>query len=297
MKRIILLLFLLSVLAITPAIAQEISVGVYVLNLGKFDTSTGAFTADFYLDFKCSEDCSKVNFEFMNGRAASMDKIIDEKGEVFYRVQANLNSQVDLRKFPFDRQKMQIILEDKQTTSDELAFIPLDEESGIDPSIVFTGWNIDGWDAESREHDYAVYDETYSQYVFSIDISKIAFNSFLKTILPVIFITLVVLSSFVLDPDKINIRLGMAGSSLVAAVMFHINIANQLPPLGYLTFADKFMILTYLILLTTFVINIFLLEMLERKQDKLVERIHRRTEFSMFIVVPVLYILLFLLFL
>ncbi|MFH1071892.1 MAG: hypothetical protein V1743_00505 [Nanoarchaeota archaeon] len=290
-------LALLSTLFSSQVSAQEVGVGIYVLNLGKFDISTGTFTADFYLDFKCSEDCSQVNFEFMNGRAASMDKIIDEKDEVFYRVQANLNNPVDLKRFPFDRQKMQIIIEDKTTTVEDLIYIPLQNESGLDNSIFFTGWHLDGWTAEVKEHEYPVYGETYSQYIFTINISKVLFNSFLKTILPVIFITLIVLSSFVLDPDKITTRLGMVGSALVASVMFHISIANSLPPLGYMTFADKFMILTYFILLASFVINIFMLEMLEQKKDTLVEKIHRRTEFSMFIIVPVLYALAFLLFL
>ena len=114
--------------------------------------------------------------------------------------------------------------------------------------------------------------------------------------MPVFFILLVVLFSFILDPDKITTRLGMAGSSLVASVMFHISISNQIPPVGYLTFADKFMVLTYAILLATFIINVFMLEMQERKNSELVERVHRKTEYSVFVVVPLLYLLLFLIF-
>lgn len=283
-----------------PVLAQEapqhVRVGLYVLNLGKFDITTGAFTADFYMSMKCDEPCSPDNFELMNGRATVVDKTIDEPSEKFYRIQANLNSQVDLVKFPFDSQKMQIILEDKESTVDGLVYVPANEESGIDDSISFTGWNIDGWSAETRNHEYGIYNETYSQYVFSIDISRIAINSFMKTFLPVFFILLVVIFSFVLDPDKITTRLGMAGSSLVASVMFHISISNQIPPVGYLTFADKFMMLTYLIMLMSFIINVLLLEMQELKKAALVERIHRSTEYSVFFIVPVLYVILFLFF-
>jgi len=79
-------------------------------------------------------------------------------------------------------------------------------------------------------------------------------------------------------------------------VMFHISIANQIPPVGYLTFADKFMILTYLILLVSFVVNITMIELKERKNERLVVRIHRLTEYSMLAVAPVLYALLFIFF-
>ncbi len=297
MKKLFSILVLLLFLAVfsMPVSAQETEVGIYILNLGKFDISTGAFTADFYLSMKCSEKCSE-EFEFMNGRATSVDKIIDEPKEKFYRIQANLNSPVDLREFPFDKQKMQIILEDKKKTIEELNYIAMEEETGIDDSIFFPGWNIDGWTTEIKEHEYDIYDEIYSQYVFNIDISRIVLNSFMKTFLPVFFIMLIVLFSFILDPDKITTRLGMAGSALVASVMFHISITNQIPPVGYLTFADKIMTLTYFILLATFTLNIILLDLQEKKKEKIVEKIHRNTEYTMFILVPILYIILFLFF-
>jgi len=300
MKKILLLfpLLLIVLLSSNPLSAgQQADVSMYILNLGKFDISTGSFTADFYLSMKCKDECSPEKFEFMNGRATSTDKIIDKPNEKFYRIQANLNSPVNLKKFPFDTQKMEIILEDKENTVEDLHYNPVISESGIDESIVFTGWNIDSWSAEKKEHFYPIYNETYSQYVFTINISKIALNSFIKTILPIIFIVLIVLFSFIIDPDKITQRLTMAGSSLIASVMFHVSLTNQIPSTGYLTFADKFMILTYFILLVTFIINIILLDLQERKKTDLMEKIHKKTEYSMLIVVPILYIILILFFL
>ncbi len=276
---------------------EQVQVGLYLLNMGKFDIATGSFTADFYLSLKCEQNCSTPNFEFMNGRASTVEKMEDKPMEKFYRIQANLNSPVDLKKFPFDSQEVQIILEDKERKNAEMQYVPLLKETGIDKSIVFTGWNIDGWRAEVQEHEYPIYGETYSQYVYTIDISRIALSSFLKTFLPVIFIMLIVLASFVIDPDKVATRLTMTGSSLVAAVMFHVSISNQIPPVGYLTFADKFMVLTYFVLLMSFVINIMLLELQERKNHELIEKIHRRTEFSTLIIVPLLYVVLFVVFL
>ncbi len=272
----------------------EVHVGLYVLNLGKFDVSSGTYTADFYMSLRCDVACDP-QFEFMNGRASSVEKITDEPNLKFYRIQANLNNRVDLKQFPFDSQRLTILLEDKKLTVDKLVYIADLNQSGIDPSIAFTGWELKGYDATVTTHDYPLYGEVYSQYEFGLPISRIMWNSFLKTFLPVIFIVLIVLFSFILDPDKVSTRLGMAGSALIAAVMFHISITNQIPPVGYLTFADKFMALTYFVLLVAFVINIAILELQERKKTELVEKIHRRTEFAMFILVPVLYVLLFFL--
>lgn len=294
-----LLLFVIAIALFTvliqTAVAEEVGVGLYLLNLGKFDVSTGSYTADFYLHLKCQAACP-TDFEFVNGRAASLDKIEDAPNEKFYRIQANLNGQVDLRKFPFDSQEIEIMLEDKKNTIEKLVYAPMLEESGIDKAIAFTGWEINGWRAGSAGHLYPVYNETYSQYKFSVDISRIAVNSFIKTFLPVVFILMVVLFSFLLDPDKLTTRIGMAGSSLVAAVMFHVSITNQIPAVGYLTFADRFMVLSYLVLLSSFVVNIAMLQLQELKRAELVQRIHKKTEYSIFVIIPVLYILLFLFF-
>jgi len=276
---------------------KNIYVGLYLLNIGKFDISTGSFTADFYLSFKCDNVCPHQDFEFMNGRAVTFEKIIDEPNEKFYRIQANLFSTIDLKKFPFDKQKLKIIIEDKNNTIDKLNYIPNLRESGIDASIIFIGWNIDEWTAYAREHDYDLYNESYSQYVFEITISRITLNAIFKTFLPIIFIILIVLSSFVLDPDKITNRLTMVSSALVASVMFHVSLANQLPPVGYLTFIDKFMVLSYFVILLSFIFNVLLLELQEQKKEEIVKRLHRSTEFTMFLLVPLVYILLFIFFL
>ena len=298
MKKILLLLiiFLLTAITTRTVLAQDVGVGIYVINLGKFDIATGSFTADFYLSMNCNSVCISEDFEFMNGRATSVDKIINKPNEKFYRIQANLNSPINLKRFPFDTQRMQILIEDKIHPVNEIRYVPMKKESGIDSSIVFTGWNIDEWEAVTNQHEYGVYDEVYSQYIFNINISRIVVNSFIKTFLPIIFIVLVALFTFLLDPDKIAIRLTLLSSSLISAVMFNISITNQIPPVGYLTFADKFMMLTYFILLVSFVITVVLLQLFEMKKNELVERLHRTTEYSMFIITPILYINLFVFF-
>jgi len=68
-KKILLVLLLL--LAVQFVSAGEERISIYILNLGKFDVGTGAFTADFYLSIVCEDNCS-TDFEFMNGRAAQL---------------------------------------------------------------------------------------------------------------------------------------------------------------------------------------------------------------------------------
>jgi len=119
-------------------------------------------------------------------------------------------------------------------------------------------------------------------------------NSFIKTFLPIFFLMLIVVSSFVLNPSQITTRLAAISSSLVASVMFHISISNQIPPVGYLTFADKFMLLTYFILLGGFFLNIGIFIMQNKDKKGLADKFNRWAESLVFVGVPVLYAALFL---
>jgi hypothetical protein len=233
----------------------------------------------------------------MNGRASSLDKIIDEPNEKFYRIQANLASPIDLKRFPFDRQQIQIVLEDKKNTIDKVSYVIDNEGTGIDDSVVITGWQMGESKTEIKEHYYKIYDETYSQYVYTIPIYRITLNAIIKTLLPISFIIIVMLSSFILDPDKLTTRIAMVSSALVASVMFHVSLANQIPPVGYLTFMDKFMVLTYFVILMSFALNVMLMELTELKKTDLVNKIHKKTGYSVLVIVPILYIILFWLFL
>lgn len=275
---------------------REIKVGMYLLSLGKLDIGSGTFSADFYLSLKSDTPIPDNAFEFLNGRAGSVEKIEDKDGgrEKFYRILANLTTSIDLKHFPFDSQKLQIMLEDKTESIEHMRFVPNPEESGMDVGIVFPGWAISGWAIDSGKHEYPVYDETFSQLVYTVNIGRMKFNSFLKTFMPVLFLMLIVMSSFILNPNQITTRLAAISSALVASAMFHISIAGQIPPVGYLTFADKFMVLTYFILLACFFMSLYVFILQERKDEQRARRIHKFTESLAFFGMPTLYLVLFL---
>jgi len=285
---------------------QKVKVGLYVLSLGKLDVSSGTYTVDFYLQLDSDKPIPDSSFEFMNGLTNSLEKVEDtvtpekavageaQKFEKFYRIKATLNTPIDLRRFPFDRQQMLIVIEDKTRTMEEVVYEADDKASGLDPAIFFPGWDITGWTLQTPEHDYKVYDEKFSQLKYAIDIQRVRLNSFLKTFLPVIFLMLIVMASFILDPEKITTRLAAISSALVASAMFHISISGQIPAVGYLTFADKFMVLTYLLLLCSFFLSIRVFMLQGRNELEGAKKLNKLSEFLVLIGMPVLYLCLFL---
>ena len=107
--------------------------GVYVLNLGKFELATSAYT---------------------------VDKLIDTPAEKFYRIQANLSQNVDLRRYPFDEHLLTIEIEDKRGTVDKVVYV-VDKKN-------WGGWRLAGWEAKFHTHHYEIYGETYSRFVFGL---------------------------------------------------------------------------------------------------------------------------------
>jgi hypothetical protein len=263
----------------------KVKVGVYILNLGKLDTSNGSFTADFYMSFDSDKASDPSKFEFFNGRATSVDKSVDEPASKFYRIQASLADTLNLSRYPFDRHTLTIELEDKEQTINSQVYEVSMKDSGLDPAVKLSGWDITGWNAHVEDHYYVPYDTTFSKYVFEIQIQRSDLAAILKTILPAFIIVVVGLLSLALSPDKIIPRLTLTTGAFTSAVLFHLNMTSSLPPLGYLTLGDRFMIFNYLALTLALISTLVALYFVDRKRTDSANRVHTLALF----LVPILW--------
>jgi len=268
MRKGLIFLFGLLLGFLGSAEPVKVYVGVYVLNLGKFELATGAYTVDFYLSLRSQEPVEMGDFEFMNGRAATVDKLIDTPTEKFYRIQANLSQNLDLRRYPFDEHLLTIEIEDKRRTVDELVYVVDEQNCGVDPGVIVVGWRLAGWEAKVLAHDYEIYGETYSRFVFGLRIQRVILNAVIKSFLPIACMVLVGFLSLLLAPDKVTTRLSLNISTLLGAVMFHVNLTASIPPVGYLTLADRIMIATYVVLVLILFSGVAILRWAEKEDKK-----------------------------
>ena len=136
---------------------------------------------------------------------------------------------------------------------------------GWTPRVIIVGWNVAGWNASVVDHFYPPYNQTYSRYVFSVTLNRPGLTSGLNMFLPVFFVVFIALISMLLVGSRLESRILLTVTALLAAVFFQFTLDSTLPPLGYLTFADKFMIATYVIIVATLAIAILLLKYNDRK--------------------------------
>lgn len=236
---------------------EVVRVGIYVLSVGNLDTTTGTYTLDFFLNFKCeTAPCDPSNFDLIN---AASDPFIedqtaeDEYGrEYYYRVRSDLQTQLDLRKFPFDSHQLKVSFEDKLKSSDEYVFIVDPSLSGIDSSVLVSGWDlVPRLSAEDENHVYKVYDESFSRARFFLEITHPWLSAFMKSIFAAIVIVGVGMLSFLMSYKDAQDRIGLTSATLASAIFYHLTLTSSVPPVGYLTYGDQFMILQYIFITAT----------------------------------------------
>jgi hypothetical protein len=277
---------------------NTILVGVYVLNVGEIDLRTGSYTMDFYLSMRCaSTPCRFGSFEFMNGRASSISLEENTTTAKTWRIQANLYENLDLHNYPFDSHDLLVQIEDQSLTEPNLTYQPDPRYSGVDPSVVVVGWSVIGWTQTVQDHYYSVYNETYSRYVFSLTLGREP-TSAVEIFIPVLLLNFIALMAMLMYGDVSSVfenRILLTASLLVAAVLFQVSLDSLLPPLGYLTFADWFMIATYFVLGAGLVSAILVLHYHHERDAAKVKRVHRYSTRLVPLLALAAYLLLFLL--
>jgi len=297
-RYLITILVILSCLILPSVLAEqeEISISVYLLGISNYDPAAGSYDLDFFVQFDCETVCPVEDFWAINGKHAEVMERKDEYNKTYYRVRAKLIDKVELHDFPLDQQTIKLVVEHSRLPLEQVKLVPNLPNSGIDERIFFPGWHIDSWTAYSTEHFYTTYDQFFSTYVFEVQLTRFK-DAAVSFFLPIFFIVFIILFTFLLGINKLELRLGIVSSALLATIMYQLAIASKLPPaVGYLLFADKVMLLTYFILLISFILNIYMLKLVQAKKIKSAQKWYDRTKYNMIIIAIAMYILLFVLF-
>ena len=266
---------------------EVVRVGVYILSVGNLDTRTGSYAMDFFLNFQCeTPPCDPTQFDIMNAASRQIDDQTSEqdRGTAFYyRIRANLQNNLDLKEFPFDEHTLIIELEDKNKTSDAYVLVPDPAQSGIDSDVYVAGWSLEPYiSGMETPHEYSVYDETYSRVRFAIRIYHPWFSSFMKGLFAAIVIVGVGMLSFLMSESEARDRISLTSAALASAIFYHMTLTASVPPVGYLTYADRFMILQYVFVTASLGVAISLFLLQRRAADHAADKalslqIHRVT--------------------
>ncbi len=245
---------------------STMGVGVFVNTINNLDFVKGTYSMDFYLHFLWTNPAIQTaHFEIMNGQPSSgthsVEKLWENKSgpvkEEWYRVRADFAITPNIRDYPFESGIAPIEIEDAENNAMQLTYVPLRNESGIDPQFVIPGWTIGTPTFSVTPHTYP-WDETYSRVSFDVPITKNATDSLIQTLLPPLIFCLIATISFFIrvgHNELVSLRYVLTTSMFISAVMYHFSQLSMLPGLGVLKLFDKFMIAVYLYLSATIVVT------------------------------------------
>lgn len=244
----------------------HVKVGVWLVNVEKVDLPANTYRLDFYLWFKFNPAEISINevknFEFVNGQPTKYEVDASEDGYLEYRVKGDFIAVFDFTRYPFESHELPVVLEHKILNISSIVF-EQDPESTIEPAANVAGWNLGGFRTEVKEH---AYDKVYSRFIFSVNLSRPVVSAFIKSVLPVSFITTISLLAFFMAPTNFSQRITLAVTTLLAATTFHLSLLNGIPPTGYLTLADRIMISVYAIFLYNIAVSVFIMRLVDSKK-------------------------------
>ncbi|NVK72158.1 gamma-aminobutyric-acid receptor subunit beta [Marinomonas sp. CT5] len=206
-------------------------------------------------------------FEFINtvGKQQTANKrlIFSSTGEITYneRFQGTFSTEMDFRRFPFDDQNFEIIMEPFSYEKNQLTFgkahVFLEEPDNKSLSE----WEIKGKpQATISEHVYHHLDDAektfFSRLKISIKAQRKADYYLWQFILPLSIIVAASWSVFWIKgfPERINTSFTM----MLTVVAYTFYTSNILPRLPYTTFIQRMIIMGYLSIFASILIIIFI---------------------------------------
>jgi hypothetical protein len=168
----------------------------------------------------------------------SIELTILPDGTVDYeeRFGAILNAELDLRKFPFDRQTFDMEL-----------------QTGFDSDFETPEWSVTVVEALLGTRSEVRDDRKFSSYTFRIHAQRHAGHYLLRLLLPLFFVMTLTWFAF-WEPVEDRFRVGFI--ALLTVVATHTVVSRGLPRLAYPTFADAVLITCYLAATALIVVSI-----------------------------------------
>ncbi|MGB9915449.1 MAG: hypothetical protein ACPLIG_07745 [Candidatus Bathyarchaeales archaeon] len=262
-------LFIQNAVALsTSETPVDVEVGALLVNVEKVDLAANSYRLDFYLWFRF--DPAKISlaevkeFEFINGAPTKYEVKVDEaQGYLEYRVRGDFIKTFDFTQYPFESHELTVMLEHKNLDVSSMVFKE-SAESGIEPAASVVGWELRDFKTSVIEHAYG--EDKYSRFVFSVTLARPQVSSFLKSVLPILFITTISLLAFFMSPQNFSQRIALGVTTLLSAVTFHLSLINGIPPTGYLTLADRIMLSVYGVFLYNLAASVYIMRLMDEKK-------------------------------
>ncbi len=245
----------------------EVKVGVYVIDVLAIDDVEQAFTADFLLALSWHDPrlAAEARGETLAGCRLGVHELwhpdvhvlnqrsltdqlnepvqIDEAGRVLYRRRffGQLSAPVDLREFPFDRQKLPLAIASRYGP-DDVVFAVDESRSGRREPFTIPGWTLDVGEVWTGSERIVSLDREIARLDAHLLAHREAGFFLWKVLFPLGLIAFMAWTVFWIDPTSLPPQVGVSTAAVLTLIAFQFSFIHILPRVSYLTRIDKFVL-------------------------------------------------------
>ncbi len=287
---------------IEPEIKPDVyDIGILLTNIGEIDTKSGAYELTFWVTIS-SDDVDFLKnpppkeMDFTNGENINITG--ESISPHFYKSKINgiFYNDMNFQNYPFEKMNLVIHMEPFfPLASDKLVFTVHDEFSG---KVDSNSLSVPGWILGEMSFDVTTSDSpwgSFSHIEADLPIGTSPLSAFLKKIFPIMILVGFAYATFWMSTRNTSDRIAILTGSLISAIFFHsIFLLGELPPLGYLTLADKIMMSAYGFFVITLIAILIHRHRLEISPDDYTITLGNNLDKKFRILAPIISIMIFL---
>jgi hypothetical protein len=210
---------------------DRVEVGIWFNGLHTMDFLDGSFGAEFYLwwispnpDFDPFQVFQVLNGRKWSVRAVNRRVLPDGSYYTSGMVSVTVNHDWDLLYYPFDRQRLQIIIETPFTAS-ELRLVPNPRDSVVSQFVDVEGFEVTGLSLEEHleqyDTDFGLRDNNgrqFSRLVIEVDLKRESGRIVVAILIGFIVANLIALFTYMIHVSMLSVRATMVASAIFSAV-------------------------------------------------------------------------------
>jgi hypothetical protein len=309
---------------------RRMRVGFYVNAVRDVDWTAESFLVDFYWWIRYPKAASEEDrklveaLEFVNGnlgvapgaRATLLEHETQQRktipgpnGDeeyVSFRTIGRFYFTADFRTYPFDRQRLPIVIEHEVLTDGELELVD-DEESyrdsgvsdqrwGLAPTVSVADLEIDRATRAFTTQEYRTnFGDTtirerstrFARVTFTIEATRDSRSYLIKILIPLLIILMLAYLVFFVPARDLDVAVGLTVTSVLACIAFQLTVANDLPNIGYVVTSDRIFHLCYFLIMTAMAETVYTHNLEKRGLERTAARIEQWARY----LYPVLFLL------
>ena len=197
---------------------------------------------------------------------------------------ATAKAELEMRRYPFDRQRLEAVFGILAFSQDEVLFQIAESDAAVSlgTKVRLPQWKIIEANASvlNRSTAQAGRHTISSAFEVGIDVQREPYYMIRLVILPLTLIVLLSFSVFWMDRSSLGDRLSVSFIGILTSVAYQSVVTHGMPQVAYITWMHGFVIISFLTMCMAVVVNLVVSKMDQRGKIGLGDRIDRYCRWS-----------------